>query len=51
MQKKSVIFLILTIHDRFDLCIMNAPVAVRIGFGQLSYDIVSGDPEESIMVH
>ena len=36
-----------TIHDRFELGIMKAPLAARSGSGQLSYDIVPIDLEAS----
>tara|TARA_S200000501_G_scaffold252830_1_gene236915 strand:+ start:776 stop:1030 length:255 start_codon:yes stop_codon:yes gene_type:complete len=39
-----------TIHDKFELDIMKAPVAAGSGSSQSSYDIVPVDPKASIMV-
>ena len=41
----------LIIDERFYLRIMRPHVAVGIGSGKLSYDILPGDLEVSIMVH
>ncbi len=46
-KKNSGLYLMSTIHDRFELGIMKAPLAARSGSGQLAYDIVPIDLEAS----